>query len=101
MNMYAVGNQTLIDAFEVIGIAGRVIGPDDDVAELLRDLAERDGAELVLVESGLAKRLSFEFLDELARQRNCLAVEVPPVNGPAPDPSEFRQALQRVMGASL
>jgi vacuolar-type H+-ATPase subunit F/Vma7 len=101
MNIHVIGNQTLIDTFEVIGIVGHVIGPDDDVANLLCDLSERHGAELVLVQSEFASHLPLELLDELARKRNCLVTEVPRVNGPTPDPVAFRQTLEHAMGASI
>ena len=101
MNIHVIGNQTLIDAFALIGIHGHLAEPGTDLVEVLRDLADRGKAELVLVQSGLAQALTFEFVDELARRHNCLVMEVPGINQPAPDPAIFRQTIQRAIGASL
>ena len=100
MNMHVIGNQTLIDAFELIGILGHVPEPGTDLVEVLFDLADRCQAELVLVQTGLTKSLTLEFLDELPRRHHCLVMEGPDINQPPPDPAIFRQAIQRAIGAS-
>ncbi len=101
MNIFVVGDEPMVEAFEVIGIPGRVLVPDQDVAELLLELAGDQGTELVLVQSSLATRLSDEYLDDLAHRLSCLVLEVPSVGEPAPDSATLLQSIQSAIGAVI
>ena len=99
MNIYAIGDAPLVEAFEVIGIPGRVFSPRQDVGELVVELACSKGAELVLVQTALAARISNDQFDQLARKWACLVLEIPGVGETAPDATEFLRTVQSAMGA--
>jgi vacuolar-type H+-ATPase subunit F/Vma7 len=99
MNIYVVGDVPLVEAFEVIGIPGRMPRPGQGVNELVAELARGEGAELVLVQTALAARLSNDQFDQLARRWGCLVLEIPGVGEAVPDPAEFLRTVQSAMGA--
>lgn len=100
MNIVVVGNWKMVEAFELIGLAGHV--PDDgaDIVQLLCDLARSRQVNLVLIQSELMRSLPEELLDYLARTFGCLVVETPGVNQPAPDTAAFRRKIQIAVGAA-
>jgi vacuolar-type H+-ATPase subunit F/Vma7 len=99
MNIYAIGDRALVEAFEVIGIPGRVPRPGEDVGELVAELARGEGAELVLVQTALAAGLSNDQFDQLARRWGCLVLAIPGVGEAVPDPAEFLRTVQSAIGA--
>ena len=99
MNMYVVGDLSMVEAFELIGTPGRVIKPDEDVGAVLAELARSQTAELVFVQTAFAARLSNNQLDQLARRWGCLVLEIPGVGEVAPDPAEFLRTIQSAIGA--
>ena len=101
MNIFVVGDKPMVEAFEVIGIPGHVSAPNQDVGELLLELAGDQGTELVLLQSSLATRLSDEYLDDLAHRLSCLVLEVPSVGEPAPDSATLLQSIQSAIGAVI
>ena len=101
MNIFVVGDEPMVEAFEVIGIPGRVLETDQDVAVLLLELAGDQDIELVLLQSSLATRLSDEYLDDLAHRLSCLVLEVPSVGETAPDSATLLQSIQSAIGAVI
>jgi vacuolar-type H+-ATPase subunit F/Vma7 len=99
MNMYVVGDSSMVEAFELIGIPGRMVEPGQDVGELVVELARSEGAELVLVQTALAARLTNDQFDQLARRWKCLALEIPGVGEAIPDSAEILRTVQSAIGA--
>ena len=101
MNIFVVGDEPMVEAFEVIGIPGRVLVTDQHVGELLLELAGDQSTELVLLQSSLATRLSDEYLDDLAHRLSCLVLEVPSMGEPAPDSATLLQSIQSAIGVVI
>ena len=99
MNMYVIGDSSMVEAFELIGIPGRVAEPGQDVVGLLDELARGKKAKLVLIQTALAAGLSNDQFDQLARRWGCLVLEIPGVGEAAPDPAEFLRTVQSAIGA--
>jgi vacuolar-type H+-ATPase subunit F/Vma7 len=101
MNIVVVGDRKMVEAFELIGLAGRELKEGADIGELLHDLARRERGRFVIVQSELMQPLSEELLDYLARTFGCLVIEAPGVNQPAPDTAAFRRKIQTAVGAAM
>lgn len=99
MNFYVIGDSAMVEAFELIGIPGEVVGPGQEIAPLLDRLARAGSDRLVLVQSGLAASLSDEYLDQLARRWSCLVLETPGVGEAAPERDDFLRSVQTAIGA--
>ena len=101
MSIHVVGDRKLVEAFELIGLPGRVTGKGEDVVALVSGLASEHGATLVLMQSELMATLPDELLEQLAGVFGCLVVELPAVGQPPPDVGVFQRKMQSVMGAAM
>ena len=99
MNIYVVGDSSMVEAFKLIGILGQVPESGQDVGELLTELARRKKTQLVLVQTAVAARLSDDQFDQLARRWGCLVLEIPGVGEAVPKPEEFLRTVQSAIGA--
>ena len=98
MSIYVVGEAPTVEAFELIGVPGRILESGADVAAVLNELARTSKVQLVLVQSVFAAQLAEDQLDQLGRKFGCLVLEIPGVGQPAPDGRAFRQSVQRSIG---
>ena len=101
MNIFVIGDEPMVEAFEMIGVPGRVPVADQDVGELLHELATGRGAKLVLLQSSLAARLSDEHLDDVAHRLGCLVIDVPGVGESGPDSTTLLRSVQSAIGAVI
>ena len=101
MNIFVIGDEPLVEAFEMIGVPGRVPAPNQEIGELLHELATGRGAELVLLQSSLAARLSDGQLDNLAYRLGCLVIDVPGVGESGPDSTTLLRSVQSAIGAVI
>lgn len=100
MSVHVVGDEPLVEAFELIGVPGQTPAPGQDLAALLEALARGGQAELVLVQSALAATVPEECLDHLGRKFGCLVLAIPGVGeGPAPGAGEFLRTVRSAVGA--
>lgn len=97
MSIYVVGDRTTVEAFELIGVPGRALETNGDVAAGVSELA-RSGAQLVLVQTTFVDQLTEDQLDQLGRRFGCLVLAIPGIGQAAPDAKLFRQSLQRSIG---
>jgi len=99
MSIYAVGDAPLVEAFELVGVPGRVPQPGQDVGELVTELARSGGVQLLLIQTSLATGLSEDLIDQLARKLGCLVLEIPGVGEAPPEPKTFLRMVQSAIGA--
>lgn len=99
MTIRIIGERKLVEAFELIGIPGIVAERDLDLVALVQEGA-RLGAELVLLQSELMRRLPAAALQDPVGVLGCLVLEVPGVGHPAPEACDLRHDLDRVIGAA-
>jgi vacuolar-type H+-ATPase subunit F/Vma7 len=101
MSIHALGDRTLVEAFELIGVPGTVTDSDRDIAGLLDELARAHHARLLLVQDSLLAPVGEAVLDRLARECDCLVLEIPGVGKPPPDQDRFRRVLRSSIGTTL
>ncbi|MBI3462208.1 MAG: hypothetical protein HY000_03990 [Planctomycetes bacterium] len=101
MNICAVGDAPMVEAFELVGVPGHVPEPGQDIGELLTQLAAASGGQLLLLQASLAAGLSEDRAEWLARKFNCLVLEIPGVCEEAPDPFRFLRTVQSAVGAVM
>jgi len=99
MSVYVVGDGPMVEAFELIGVPGRVPSPGQDVAALLEELARSGRVQLLLIQAALAAAVGEDQIDRLSRKFGCLVLAVPGVGEEAPEASAFLRGVRSAVGA--
>lgn len=98
LSIWAIGDRLMVEAFELVGIPGRVLAPGEKASELLEKLAKDQGARLILVHPGIRCGLPESDVERLARRFDCLVVDAPGVGEPPPEVGALGRSLRRASG---
>ena len=98
MSIWAIGDRLMVEAFELVGIPGRVIAPGERASELVDQLARDRGARLILIHPAIRSGLPESDVDRLARRFDCLVIDAPGVGEPPPEAGALGRSLRRALG---
>ena len=98
MSIWAIGDRLMVEAFELVGIPGRVIAPGERASELVDQLARDRGASLILIHPAIRSGLSESDIERLARRFDCLVIDAPGVGEQSPEAGALGRSLRRALG---
>lgn len=98
MTIFAIGDRLMVEAFELVGIPGRVIAPGERVSELVYQLARDRGARLILIHPAIRSGLPEGDVERLARRFDCLVIDAPGVGELPPEAGALGRSLRRALG---
>jgi vacuolar-type H+-ATPase subunit F/Vma7 len=98
VSIWVIGDRLMVDAFELVGVPGRVIAPGERAGDLAEQLARDRGARLILIHPAIRSGLRAREVERLARRFDCLVIDAPGVGEPPPDADALGRSLQRALG---
>ena len=98
MSIWVIGDRLMVEAFELVGIPGRVLAPGERASELVDQLARDHGARLIIIQPAIRSGLRESDVERLARRFDCLVIDAPGVGEPPPDAGAIGRSFRRALG---